>query len=268
MSAAPATTEGLSLQLRALKLPSFHAQHEEMAGRAEREGWPFVRFLGELVSLELKERRSRRIERIRKTSGLPADKTLATLNLTRLPTKIQRQVSRLCEGGFIEKSENLLAFGMPGRGKSHLVCAIGHELVDRGYRVLFLPAYKLVQRLLAAKRDLALEAAMRKLDRYDAVIIDDIGYTQQDREEMEVLFNFLAERYERRSVLITSNLVFSQWDRIFKDAMTTAAAIDRLVHHSVILELTGESYRSDSAKKRNSTKATRRKSAEVEEEKA
>ena len=268
MSAAPATTEGLGVQLRALKLPSFHGQHEEMAERAEREGWSFLRFLGELVSLELKERRSRRIERLRKTSGLPMEKTLATLDLGRLPTKIQRQVPRLCEGNFIEKSENLLAFGMPGRGKSHLVCAIGHELVDRGYRVLFLPVYKLVQRLLAAKRDLSLEAAMRKLDRYDAVIIDDIGYTQQDREEMEVLFNFLAERYERRSVLITSNLVFSQWDRIFKDAMTTAAAIDRLVHHSVILELTGESYRRASAKKRNSTKDERRKSTKPDEDKA
>ncbi len=251
MSAAPATAEALGLQLRALKLPGFLAHHEEMAGRAEREGWGFVRFLGELVTLELQERRSRRIERLRKSSGLPADKTLATLDLKRLPVKVQRQVPRLCEGSFIEQAENLLAFGMPGRGKSHLACAIGHELVDRGYRVLFLPAYKLVQRLLAAKRDLALEATMRKLDRYDAVIIDDIGYTQQERDEMEVLFNFLAERYERRSVLITSNLVFSQWDQIFKDAMTTAAAIDRLVHHSVILELTGSSYRSEQAKKRN-----------------
>ncbi len=251
MSAAPATADALGLQLRALKLPGFLAHHEEMAGRAEREGWGFVRFLGELVTLELQERRSRRIERLRKSSGLPADKTLATLDLKRLPVKVQRQVPRLCEGSFIEQAENLLAFGMPGRGKSHLACAIGHELVDRGYRVLFLPAYKLVQRLLAAKRDLALEAAMRKLDRYDAVIIDDIGYTQQERDEMEVLFNFLAERYERRSVLITSNLVFSQWDQIFKDAMTTAAAIDRLVHHSVILELTGSSYRSEQAKKRN-----------------
>ncbi len=251
MSAAPATADALGLQLRALKLPGFLAHHEEMAGRAEREGWGFVRFLGELVALELQERRSRRIERLRKSSGLPADKTLATLDLKRLPVKVQRQVPRLCEGSFIEQAENLLAFGMPGRGKSHLACAIGHELVDRGYRVLFLPAYKLVQRLLAAKRDLALEATMRKLDRYDAVIIDDIGYTQQERDEMEVLFNFLAERYERRSVLITSNLVFSQWDQIFKDAMTTAAAIDRLVHHAIILELTGSSYRSEQAKKRN-----------------
>jgi DNA replication protein DnaC len=160
-------------------------------------------------------------------------------------------VPTLCEGGFVQRAENLLAFGLPGRGKSHLLSAIGHELVGRGYSVLFVPTFKLVQQLLQAKRDLTLLAAMRRLDHFDAVVLDDIGYTQQNREEMEVLFNFLAERYERRSVMITSNLVFSQWDRIFKDAMTTAAAIDRLVHHSIILELTGRSYRGDEAEQRN-----------------
>ena len=123
--------------------------------------------------------------------------------------------------------------------------------MQRGYRVLCVPTFKLVQQLLQAKRDLTLLAAMRRLDQFDAVLLDDIGYTQQNRDEMEVLFNFLAERYERRSVMITSNLVFSQWDRIFKDAMTTAAAIDRIVHHSIILELTGRSYRGDEAEKRN-----------------
>ena len=129
--------------------------------------------------------------------------------------------------------------------------AIGHELVQRGYQVLFVPAFKLVQRLLVAKRDLALEAALRRLDRFDAVILDDIGYVQQGRDEMEVLFTFLAERYERRSVVITSNLVFSQWDQIFKDPMTTAGAIDRLVHHAVILELPGPSIRAEEAKQRS-----------------
>ena len=153
----------------------------------------------------------------------------------------------LCEGGFVERGDNLLAFGLPGRGKTHLVCAIGHELIQRGYRVLFTPTYALVQRLLAAKRDLRLEKELGVLDGFDAVILDDIGYVQQSRDEMEVLFTFLAERYERKSVIITSNLVFSEWDRIFKDPMTTAAAIDRLVHHAVILEMTGTSKRADDA---------------------
>ncbi len=138
----------------------------------------------------------------------------------------------------------------PGRGKTHLLSAIGHELVERGHKVLFRPTALLVQQLLIAKRELRLEHELKRLDRYEAVILDDIGYVQQDREEMEVLFTFLAARYERRSVLITSNLLFSEWERIFKDPMTTAAAIDRLVHHSVILELTGKSVRAEAAKMR------------------
>ena len=242
---------GLKLQLRTLKLPSFVEHHEEIAERAGREGLGFMECLEQLVELELSEREVRKIERLRKRSGLPPEKTLATLDLERLPAKVRRQLPALCEGGFAERAENILAFGMPGRGKSHALSAVGHELVQRGISVLWRPAYKLVQRLLVAKRDLALEAELRRLDRFDVIVLDDIGYVQQDREEMEVLFTLLAERYERRSVMITSNLVFSQWDKIFKDAMTTAAAIDRLVHHSIILEMTGSSFRSEAAKKRN-----------------
>ena len=242
---------GLKLQLRTLKLPSFVEHHEEIAERAGREGLGFMECLEQLVELELSEREVRKIERLRKRSGLPPEKTLATLDQERLPEKVRRQLPALCEGGFAERAENILAFGMPGRGKSHALSAVGHELVQRGISVLWRPAYQLVQRLLVAKRDLALEAELRRLDRFDVIVLDDIGYVQQDREEMEVLFTLLAERYERRSVMITSNLVFSQWDKIFKDAMTTAAAIDRLVHHSIILEMTGTSFRSEAAKERS-----------------
>jgi DNA replication protein DnaC len=170
-----------------------------------------------------------------------------TLTKARLPPKVAKILPTLCEGGFVERGDNLLAFGLPGRGKTHLVCAIGRELIHRGYRVLFTATFALVQRLLAAKRDLRLEKELGSLDTYDAIILDDIGYVQQNRDEMEVLFTFLAERYERRSVIITSNLVFSEWDRIFKDPMTTAAAIDRLVHHAVIVEMTGKSIRAEEA---------------------
>jgi DNA replication protein DnaC len=241
----------MEMKLRSLKLPSFVGHHEEVGRRAEKGGWGFDRYLDELAELELEERKHRRIERLMKASDLPSDKTLGTLDQSRLPAAVKRQVPTLCEGGFVERAENLLAFGLTGRGKTHLLAAIGHELVQRGYRVVFVAAFRLVQRLLAAKRELKLDAELRRLDAVDALIIDDLGYVQQDREEMEVLFTLLAERYERRSVLITSNLVFSQWDRIFKDPMTTACAIDRVVHHATILELTGLSYRSDAAKKRN-----------------
>lgn len=248
MSAAGA---GVDVLLRSLKLPGFVRSHAEVAQQAEREGWSFGRYLHQLAEIEVEERRVRRIERLLQRSNLPHDKTLAVLDLSRLPAPVRRSLPSLCEGGFVERAENLLAFGLPGRGKTHLVAAIGHELVQRGYEVLFVPAFKLVQRLLAAKRDLELEPLLRRLDRFDAIILDDLGYVQQSREEMEVLFTFLAERYERRSVLITSNLVFSQWDKIFQDPMTTACAIDRLVHHAVILELSHKkSYRAEQAEAR------------------
>lgn len=237
----------LLILLRALKLPTIARHAEEVAQLAERDGWTFIRYLHHLVELEGDERRRRRIERNRRQSELPADKTLATLKRSRLPAKVAKMLPTLCEGSFVERGDNLLVFGRPGRGKTHLVCAIGHELIQRGYRVLFIATYALVQRLLAAKRDLRLEEELETLDGFDAVILDDIGYVQQNRDEMEVLFTFLAERYERRTVMITSNLVFSEWDRIFKDPMTTAAAIDRLVHHSIILEMTGSSIRIEEA---------------------
>lgn len=242
---------GLRLFLKTLKLPTVGANLDEVAGKARDEGWTFERFLEYLLELELEERRRRRIERNLNRSNLPEGKTLATLDLKCLPPKVAKILPTLCEGGFVERAENVLAFGNPGTGKSHVAAAIGHDLVRRGYQVLFLPTFRLVQRLLAAKKELELESLMRRLDRFDAVVLDDIGYVQQDREEMEVLFTFLSERYERRSVMVTSNLVFSQWDKIFKDTMTTAAAIDRIVHHATILELTGKSYRTEEAKRRN-----------------
>ena len=247
------TWASLAIMLRALKLATMRRHAEEIAHQADREGWTFERYLHHLVELEIHERRRRRIERNLKDSGLPADKTLATIDRTRLPTKVAKQLATLCEGAFVERGDNLLAFGLPGRGKTHLVCAIAHELIQRDYRVLFTATFALVQRLLAAKRDLRLEEELAILDGFDAVLLDDIGYVQQNRDEMEVLFTFLAERYERRTVIITSNLVFSEWDRIFKDPMTTAAAIDRLVHHSVILEMTGKSIRIEDAQAQQAT---------------
>jgi DNA replication protein DnaC len=240
--------DSLDMMLRSLKLPGFVRYAQEIALKAERESWSFLQFLNHLSEMEVNERTHRRIDRLLRQSDLPSQKTLSTLELDKLPEKLRRQLPRLCEGGFVEKAQNILAFGLPGRGKTHVICAIGNELINQGYQVLFAPTYKIVQKLLAAKQELRLEKELKKLDRFDAVILDDIGYVQQNRDEMEVLFTFLAERYERKSVMITSNLVFSQWDRIFKDKMTTAAAIDRLVHHSIILEISGPSYRNEKAK--------------------
>jgi len=203
-----------------------------------------------LCESEEQDRRERKVERLLNQSGLPEGKTLGNLDEKILPAKIRRLLPTLLEGQFVERAENVLAFGLPGRGKTHLLAAVGRELILRHrYPVLFTPTFKLVQQLLAAKKELRLESELKRLDRFAAVILDDIGYVQQDRQEMEVLFTFLAERYERRSVLISSNLVFSKWcHQLFKDPMTTMAAIDRLVHHALILEFDGESIRERKAK--------------------
>lgn len=241
----------LDMMLRSLRLPSVLREHETMARSAEAGEWSYQQYLRTLVELEVNERHERRITRLLKRSHLPDGKNLDTLDQKQLPVKVRRQIPLLIEGGFVERAANILAFGLPGRGKTHLLSAIAHQLIiSCGYAVLFTSTRRLVERLLVAKRDLQLEDLLKKLDRFDVVLLDDIGYVQQSREEMEVLFTFLSERYERRSLMITSNLVFSEWDRIFKDPMTTAAAIDRLVHHSIILELNNQSYRAEQARKR------------------
>jgi len=238
------SADTLEMLFREFRLPTMAARVAEMIQNAETENWGYRKLLLQLCEAEAADRRERKRERLLRESGLPSGKTLGTLEETQLPPKVRRLLPTLLEGGFIERAENLLAFGLPGRGKTHFLAALGRELIlRRACAVYFTPTFKLVQQLLAAKKDLRLDALLKKLDRFDAVILDDLGYVQQSREEMEVLFTFLAERYERRSVLISSNLIFSKWDQIFKDPMTTMAAVDRLVHHAIILEFNGESLR-------------------------
>lgn len=209
-----------------------------------------------VLKMEVDERRSRRVERHRRESRLPEGKTFSSLDQKRLPRRLVSQLKELAQGQFVTTATNVLAFGLPGVGKSHAMAALGHALIDAGHRVAYTATFRLVQELLVAKRDLGLPRAIRKLDLYDALILDDIGYVQQSQEEMEVLFTLLSERYERRSTVITSNLVFSQWEQIFKNPLTTAAAIDRVVHHSVILEFNVSSFRSEVARQRTKPTTT------------
>lgn len=247
--------EHIQQHLRTLRMPTAVAVADDLLKTAQRDDWSVATFLAELLDQEVEGRRLRRIERLQRSSHLPAGKTLSGFEQSHLPLRLRRQLQELCEGDFVDLSENLLIFGLPGRGKTHFAAAVGHELIQRGRSVLFTPTFRLVDNLLRAKRDLLLEHQLRILDRFEVLILDDIGYVQQSRDEMEVLFTLLAERYERRSVVITSNLVFSQWDQIFKDPMTTAAAIDRVVHHSVIVEFGKEvpSHRAEEAARRINT---------------
>jgi len=247
--------ERLARYLKELHLPAFRASYEELARNAQQEGLGFEQYLLALAQRECQERWNKRVERRLHDSRLPLEKSWPALDLKRLPAKVVQQARTLLEGSFLDRCENVLVFGQPGSGKTHLLSAIGQELVRAGRKVLFRTCGLLVQELLAAKRDLKLPRVLKQMAGWPALILDDLGYVQQSREEMEVLFLLLAERYERGSVLLTSHLPFSGWEAIFKDALKTASAIDRLVHHSVIIELNVSSYRAEAAKKAKQRRA-------------
>jgi DNA replication protein DnaC len=238
----------LQTMLAALKLTTMASTCSEVALKAAKEGLSHEAFLYELARLECEQRTQRRLERHLQQSGLPREKTFRTFQLDKLAMPLRLQIEQLRRGRFVEEASNVIAVGPPGVGKSHLACALGYELIQQGQTVWWTTTTARVQRLLSAKRDLRLPQELARLDRFACLILDDIGYVQHDRDEMEVLFTRLSERYEQRSVIITTNLVFSAWDRIFKDPMTTLAAIDRVVHHSAILDMTSvQSFRAQQA---------------------
>jgi DNA replication protein DnaC len=234
----------IELMLGELRLPGIKLAWAALAATADKEGWPAARFLAALGEQELAERNRRRFERHLDEARLPPGKTLDAFDFTAVPMISKAQVHALAAGdAWIEKGANLLCFGPPGGGKSHLAAALGLALVEKGWRVLFTKTTDLVQRLQIARRDLALEAAIAKLDKYHLLILDDLAYVAKDQAETSVLFELIGARYERRSLLITANQPFGEWGKIFPDPAMTLAAIDRLVHHATILEMNVDSYR-------------------------
>ncbi len=234
----------LPMLLRQLRLPTMVACCDEVIDRAVQHGWPLQQTLATLCEYELAEREQRRLQRHLKEARLPVGKTLATFDMATLDSSQRQRLGTLAgDRSWINQAANLLLFGASGLGKSHIAAAVGHALIEQGLRVRYYPASSLVQELQAAKQALALSDALTKLDKYRLLIIDDIGYVQRSEAETSVLFELIAHRYESGSLLITSNHPFSAWDSIFPDNMMAVAAVDRLIHHADIIELTGESYR-------------------------
>ena len=247
--------ENLKDWLKELHLPTIRKGYQELAQKAEKEGVTYEEYLGWLAQEEIENRREKRVARKLHESKIPSQKTIENFNMDRLPINLSRQIKSLLKGELLKNRENLLIFGSPGSGKTHLLCGIGqHFIQEHRSRIYYTNSTKLMQELLDAKTKYQLPKMIKKLTSYDALIIDDIGYIEQSKEEVEVLFTLISESYEKTSILLTSNLPFSKWDKIFKDPMITVAAIDRLIHHSIVLEMNVDSYRLEESKRKQTKK--------------
>lgn len=257
MSGAMIAAGRLDLMLTELRLPTMKRLATSLCTQSDREGWPAHRLLEALLEHELAERETRRIDRHRVEACLSPDKRLSSFDFAAVPSVSKAQVMALAEGHeWLDRGANVLLFGPPGVGKSHLVSALGHALVDAGKRVLFARCSEIVQRLQAARQDLRLPQELVKLDRFDLLILDDLSYVRRDQAETSVLFELIAERYERKSLAVTANTPFSQWGEVFVEPAMTLAAVDRLVHHATILEMNVESYRRRTAQGASATRRT------------
>ncbi len=247
----PVDAARVALLLAELRLSAVRLVWADLAAQADKEGWPAARFLAALAEHEIAERARRRIERHLAEARLPPGKTLDTFDFEAVPVVSKAQIMALAAGdAWLGMGANVILFGPPGGGKSHLAAALGFTLVENGWRVLFTRTTDLVQRLQIARRELALESAIAKLDKYHLLILDDLAYVTKDQAETSVLFELIGARYERRSLLVTANQPFGEWGKIFPDQAMTLAVVDRLVHHATIFEMNVESYRRRAALER------------------
>jgi len=252
-----ANIQSLPIHLKELRLSAMSKAYPELASKAIQEAWEPTLFLAELCELETSHRYENRLKRLLKESQLPIGKQLSQYDFNEVKGITAQQIKqKTTQLDWLKQGHNILLFGASGLGKTHLGAAIGHALVAQSRRVKFISSTALVQQLQKAKEALELESALKKLDKYELLILDDIGYVKKNDNESQVLFELIAYRYERNSILITTNQAFSEWDSIFGDNMMTVAAIDRLVHHADIYKIEGESYRKKQAEKLNQNRTS------------
>jgi DNA replication protein DnaC len=241
--------------LRTLRLPTMASVWQDILIQAEEEQWGHAHFLAVLCEHEANERESRRIARFTRESAIPASKTLSSFDFNAEMAPYQARVEALRSTcNWVERAENLLLFGPSGVGKTHLAAAIGHGLIEQGIRVRHFQAVALVQMLQQARNELRLDDMLHKLEKYAVIIVDDIGYVRKSEAETHVLFELISYRYESGSMIVTSNQPFSQWEHVFADSAMTVAAIDRLVHHSTIIDIQAESFRKRYAQSNSNNK--------------
>lgn len=245
----------IGVYLKRLCLSTIKNHYEEIEQQALDNHWSYKKYLATLCDIEVAHREGQRLARYLKESKLPQGKTLATFNFKEAPTIHAAQIEALAENiSWIKQAENLILFGPSGVGKSHIAAAIGHQLIQEGIRVLFTSTLRLVQQLQEAHKEYRLSIAIDKLSKFNLIILDDLGYVRKDMAETNVLFEFIAARYETGSLIITANQPFSEWDKIFPDHMMTVAAVDRLIHHAVIITIQEESYRKMESEKKQAQK--------------
>jgi len=254
-------SESMPMMQRQLRLPAFNEHHERTAQLATEKAWGYAQYLSQLCEQEIARRYESRVRTWSREAKLPAGKSFATLELELLPTVIQKKVIALRDStNWVDEKENVLLIGPSGVGKSHLASALTLSLIEQGVRAKWMSATALVQHLQQAKKSLELMAAMTRLDKYRVLVVDDIGYVRKTDSETQVLFEFIAHRYESGSLVITSNQPFSQWDEVFPDTLMTVAAIDRVIHHATILEIDIQSYRKKNRKQKTVEKNPKKKS--------
>jgi DNA replication protein DnaC len=248
--------EELMSGLKRLRLPAIAKEYSEIAKDCEKSKQSFEQYLLALVNCELRDKDRLKTERLQKEAKLPLVKLVSDFDFSKRSGITAKEVARLCQGDFIKSKGNVVLYGTFGIGKSHLAMAVTRSLCERGFRCLFTSTTNLINDLLVAQKTLTLATVFNRLDRYDLITLDELGYTPQNQEGADLFFQLISQRYERKSLMITTNLTYGEWDKVFLNKSSTAAAVDRIIHNCETFNILGPSWRAETAKAKKIMKDT------------